>query len=269
MEVERLSSTPKPFGLKNTTNNCWLNVILQALLSCSSVNKSIAAYSNTDKFVAFYKKHLLGSQNSYGALFILNCFDVPTCTLKGKINGMNDAAEALDFLISSFVQHVKRCFMMARMNGKNCSCKKMSRETFTIEAYDDISVESIKNEINKVPLGTCDKCKMPYDKTVSRLCMAREVICIQIVQEPDRKVKRNFPEKLSFASTDGGYINYQLVAQIELLGDLQNGHYVCRVLRNGVVYWISDETIYSDHDGVPIEFCPSENTVMLMYHCCD
>jgi ubiquitin C-terminal hydrolase len=70
----------------------------------------------------------------------------------------------------------------------------------------------------------------------------------------------DFPERLIFKSNAGEDLIYEAVAQIEHLGNLDNGHYYAICKRKGGWFCLNDLGVNR------AEFKPSNNTYIVLYH---
>lgn len=110
----------------------------------------------------------------------------------------------------------------------------------------------------------CESCE-----AVQKKCTAIRLYKLSLIPEIvfcmfnayKNKVERYFPEEFRISSTDGGYMVYKLVGQIEHAGGLSGGHYWARGLRSGGnVFMLNDTGVTQS------EFKNTANTYIVAYN---
>jgi ubiquitin C-terminal hydrolase len=248
---------PIPQGLSNIGNTCYLNSIVQALLSCRNFNAIMILWETKNSSTEQYNKILKGEINHVGALF-------QTISGHGLQYGhQEDAHEGLLMLLDSFGDEISKVFNIKHRTIFKCICgfrntSKGCPEVF-VDYYSD-SQSTLQSYLLRQTIKPndyrCDLCKqLNSTRMIKQLYSISDVIIVTFKQY-HYKTNINFPTEIILAPT----LRYQLVAQIEHFGGPHGGHYVTRALRQGTVYLFNDSSVTVS------SFQPTLHTYMIWYH---
>ena len=286
-----------PFGLNNTGAICYFNSLVQALLSCKSIYKTIGDItidSDLNKsitgrtFIQTIRTASTGSQNeqatSSSQLLAALISDLNERIGKTNFGRMQESAsEGLVWLLD----------MMEQPESKNHPITKLFRHWYGVDFYcnkcnDIVSVQEdtgiclnlffmdnwakpIRDSYTfadaiRVHLSNMDKdYKCPRCKERVNgfrrhtLLRAPEIFVCLFNQYADKKL-RYFPQSFKIPSQTNKPMTYHIVAQIEHSGSLGGGHYVCRGMRKNGTFLFNDNSVSSE---VPLE--PSIGTYIIFY----
>lgn len=256
------NSIPLPSGLINTGNTCYLNSILQALLSCQSFNEVMIILEHQNKITKLYNRILMGDCNNPVEL-------LSAIIEKRKYKDTNlhmghheDANESFLMLLEEIGDDILKVFNIKHQIKLSCSCGfKNSRKDVP-----EIFLDYYSNEISLVKYLVYQKThpkdyKCPSCKGIATTRLKKKIYSISnviIITFKKYTVKDHidFPLFINLASN----LRYKLVAQIEHFGDAQGGHYITRALRQNTVY------IFNDNSVTPSSFVPTPDTYMIFYH---
>lgn len=284
---------PDPFGLNNTGVICWLNSILQVLLSCPALNETLMVLEGqltNNTFAREYislLKAILPNKPDMPRLDSIRYADASAKILKaflmqmrskGKTIRMGYSQECVDEAFTLFIETfdcpaVTQLFTNVYELIIECStCKK----TVSSERDKALRIELFCNKrfnTEREFLGyllrhpsehdryTCEQCGNVMTKfpRIEILRVIREIVII-IFNKFQQKDNMWFPLRLSIPARSGGSLDYKLVGQIEHGGTMHGGHYTAMALRGDKVYRFNDSSVS------PAEFGPTPNTYMLVYH---
>lgn len=248
---------PQPRGLLNAGNTCYLNSIVQALLSCRNFNAIMILWETKNSSTEQYNKILKGDINHAGAL-------LQTIAEKGLHYGhQEDAHEGLLLLLDAFGDEIMKIFNIKHRTKFKCMCgfrntTKGSPEVF-IDYYGSkhTSLQSyLLRQTIRPKDYRCDICKrVDTTRMVKQLYSISDVIIVTFKQY-HQKTNIEFPTEITLAPS----LRYKLVAQIEHFGGPHGGHYVARALRQGTVYLFNDSSVTIS------KFEPTPQTYMIWYH---
>lgn len=249
---------PEPRGLINAGNTCYLNSIVQALLSCRNFNAIMIIWETKNSSTEQYNKILKGEINHAGGL-------LQTVVGKGLHYGhQEDAHEGLLLLLDTFGDEISKVFNIKHRTKFKCMCgfrnnTKGSPEVF-VDYYGNNQQISLQSYLLRQTIRPsdyrCDSCKrVDTTRMIKQLYSISDIIIVTFKQY-SHKTQIEFPLELILAPT----LRYQLVAQIEHFGGPHGGHYVTRGLRQGTVY------LFNDSHVTISEFKPTPSTYMIWYH---
>jgi ubiquitin C-terminal hydrolase len=247
---------PSPRGLSNIGNSCYLNSVIQALLSCHNFNAMMIIWETKNISTEEYNKILKGDVSHAGSL-------LQTIMGKGLHYGhQEDAHEGLLLLLDAFGDEVSKVFTIKHRTKFKCICGfrniiKGSPELFIDYYGQDSSLESYLLLQTIQPNDyRCDSCKrVNTTRMIKKLYSISDIIIVTF-KKYYCKNPIDFPTQITLASS----LRYQLVAQIEHFGGPHGGHYVTRALRQGTVYLFNDSSITVSN------FEPTPHTYMIYYH---
>lgn len=262
-----------PFGFDNIGANCWLNTMLQTLMSCTGFNQYMQ--ENSDSFVLspVGKEYLkiLEENESDGSIQFLYAF---AASLKKpntlKISGQQCAHEGLTKFTECLSQvRIDRMFewiYRTEIECPTCGEKSITRDVSNsvqhVVTYDlpaDKFIDAIRNREGIITEYTCEKCKVKSNTTrKEKLVRAGEIICVTMEKS---QIIRKFPESFIIASNKGD-LSYKLVAIADHYGSYSGGHYAARVLRQGRWFRCNDTQVSLSN---PI---PTGSESMLLYEMC-
>ena len=277
--------TRMPTGMPNMGSTCWLNAILQALLSCSSLNATVTRTDLTfNNFGTTYAKLVDGTATTPHDVYRALVHFVGTQRPHGPPlgNSQECAHEALTYIVQAF-QHAKTERLFRIKYDKHVQCKECdgaivsnaSDIQYNIMFYSNVPLNTMDKFVDYIVLHaeplktfTCPKGHKLVDTLrTEALRLVREILIITFSKF---YVKENiwFPQALSIPGGRGA-LRYKLVARVEHLGAANSttssagssGHYTADVLRNGVWY-------HADDTGITQTIEPKQttNTFILIYH---
>lgn len=251
-------------GLKNINSICYLNALIQSLLSCKKFIEAIK--NNKDKF--------MNETNVIGLLFynIINkmeneiIIDTDNYIMSLKLNffGENCSHEALTFIIDKL--HFEKLFNIKFEKTIYCTnCDEITHQKIdTCAMYEyftnsDDSNESFTNVINR-QIETinndykCDICKEKKKHIFLHDLILSGDIFVIIFNQYNEKKEINYEKKINLSTGV-----YELVAKINHIGNANSGHYWMVRYTNNKTIAINDMQIMDINDN------NSSNTYMLFY----
>jgi len=240
-----------PFGFNNIGSNCWLNTMLQALMSCTGFNKYME--ENVDSFVLnpvgqAYLEILNENEPDSSIKFLSSLIKTMKKPNSLRLSGQQCTHEGLTKFIECLSQvRIDRMFewiYRAEIECPSCGEKSITRDINNsvqhVVTYDmpvDKFVSSLRNREVVATGYTCEKCKVKSDTTrKENLVRAGEIICVTMEKA---SIIRQFPEKFEITSSKGN-LKYMLVAIVDHYGSYGGGHYMARVLRQGKWFLCND-----------------------------
>lgn len=260
--------TPKIFGLQNNSALCYLNSLIQSLMSCSGFNYILTGNEfknnrivieylnlfNRNKLELNLKYNRIGEDNAYLILKELNLTRNKSGNLFNlSLGSQEDVHEGLILLLDSIGNGIERIFFNRYKSIIFCrNCKKTTKPELNSEPPEliiDLSGEKInskkdmENSIRKIHQYPedykCENCGVINQVQngiiqkniiqIYQLVRLSEIIVI-LFKKYNRKKKIFFSNFLDFKSITGN-LKYKLVAQIEHSGNMFGGHYTARCLR--------------------------------------
>lgn len=279
----RLSPAPK--GFSNTGAICWFNSLLQSLVSCTSLSQRMIEYaqagaSDSDQAVANNDFH-----RAYMAMLrdYINGYDVygRSAEMLAMLmrhlhaNGMHMLGNTQECAHEGFTQTLDalgpaaEVFHMEHLGNISCVCGHESNQrdkSYALLINDLFSCsEQMSGHIhqfnNQVTEYTCEHCRQCADtRRTYTLKQLRECIVLFYNQFYAKSCKW-FPHEMTFpAMPRGTNLTYQLVAQIEHIGNMNGGHYYAYVRRGDTWYCTNDTSVSNVNPG------PTANTFMVFYN---
>lgn len=266
-------------GFYNQGATCYFNALMQALLSCSSLNEVVEnipiqdiSTTNDSSAITAYKQVLTAYKTS-------KCIHLNELWQYLNIdNGQQCAAEGYQRLIDSL-----KCIAINRLVAtryenivKCASCgwvNQPSDNNNVIFIPADITKDAFKQYICNHNAFTdtihrCSKCDAtgtkPYE---SSLMLVSEIIVIiaKKYNNNGQKILNTVPfmSHIEFNNANGGIFQYKAIAQVEHMGSLHGGHYTATCMRHNKWYMFNDSGV-SKIDIT--NFTPTPNTYMVFYH---
>lgn len=295
--------TPAAFGFHGNGVICWLNSLLQGLLSCSVLNKTLLENKHMfydNQFALDYIAIVEGAVN--GNLQVPSSANIKLLdsllaemkkrglVSKFKSNGQdfgvgqNCADEGLVIIIDLFDKpdrpFIGKLFKNRHILTVKCpQCDEVTNdppkdESFQIELFTNLKLVQEKDfrdyilaHRSLVDEWKCEKCNNIHKKIfrVEQICMLREILII-VFNQSNSTEHRWFPQHLQFSSHSPDLtLTYELVAQIEHSGNQFGGHYWARCLRKLSNGELAWVSI-SDAAVSPSEYAPTPNTFVVIYN---
>lgn len=284
---------PDPFGLNNTGVICWLNSILQVLLSCSSLNKVLIeceAEFESNEFAKEYIRLLKAivpnrpedepidpAKFGTASANILRGF-VKQLRLKApsfRIGSSQECADEAFTLIIDLFDHSKVSKLFSNVYELSITCKNCGDivsstrdKTYKINLFCQKKLDTVDSfcqyirvHPSELEYYKCDKCKktMPKAYRIEKLKMLREIVVITF-NKFHSKDNRWFPSELSFNAKGGGKLRYKQIGQVEHGGTMSGGHYYANALRGDGFMRFNDSHVGTASGG------PTPLTYMVVYH---
>lgn len=288
-----------PFGLRNTGVICYLNSFVQALMSCTSINKYFL--NNEQRFIEekndvaicytnLIKQAITHKKTQDRGSFVLDpvsLFNIIILKTREKYPnkkfgmGQEDSGEGLHLFLDAIDDKtLYKLFMHQYIAKIWClGCKNMISESIDdavmLEVYQKYNPIKSDNITNQHPLNNHVfqylsplpdyKCLCGKQKccTTYQISSAPEIITIMF-HKFHQKINLDFPEFMYFPSNKG-YLKYKIVAKIEHSGGTSGGHYWTHGLRTigmrqSMV--ILNDTSCEQKGNV----LPTANTYIIFYH---
>ena len=265
-----------PRGLHNNGIICFLNSLLQALMSCTSLTDIVLNTDTTHPIGILYKKMLAdaiaGNRIDYYSEILINAIST-TLNKKNVIFGnmQEDCFECLTYMLDILNDNtVTRLFEHRyELNIQCCACHNIVRKEDTsiamiVQKSDTTDIyNSIRRQYPLIDNYRCSSCgDMDHMRYVRALRMLPEIL-ILILDKYNEKWNSDFPHELEFPSTNGNKLRFSIIAQIHHSGSISGGHYWATCKRQNGIYTFNDDTVHAD------SFKPTRETYMLWYHICD
>jgi ubiquitin C-terminal hydrolase len=294
MDGFNIDYVPKPFGLKNNSCFCYFNSFIQALATCSSVNRYLFGLRDANIVVKNYINLLninmrsmgyvpeidIGSIRNTYSIYLKKTAAKDRNERSGFGNGQEDAHEGLLYLLEMMGDSVATFFNTRYKQYKQCStCGKkevvidgdrylkenspfirITLDQFINFNNDFVGTLTRKEEI--IDGYRCDHChQITKLKKIDYLSKVSEVIIVCIDNYLGVRPQLNLPNSFEIDGVNNP-MKYKLIATVEHFGSLQGGHYVSKVLRNE----IGGDFLCNDSVVRPDKVTVTQNTYMAFYH---
>lgn len=288
-------------GLRNLGNTCYMNTVVQALLSCPPFCAWIARNAEKSEavmeFAQIYlhmampivsgpidlailaEKIIGGELRMYCQEDADACFQRICDVLHESTRARLAAAETLDSVFAVRYSYELLC--------RSCNHHTVgAAATAVTQNWIDVPMVAEYGAVaGDRPITTADEfgqfLRSHRDHPVDFRCeacgsvnrtekiykLARiSPVCVMVFKKYHDKPTQFFPQTFSIGSKSGSLMHYDIVAQIEQSGDMRGGHYYAigrRIVPGGALdtYLLDDS--YSERR--PEGFVPSKNTYMVMY----
>jgi len=272
-------------GFVNIGANCWLNSLLQALLSCPSFVETLVATrpkSELAKTLVEMIEAPLEARPNF-APKVLAAFQaqaqrygksLDVYSQEGCQNGFTVLMELLgstevnNLAINKWYGTVTcpECAYVSRNESHEFSIQttKSFCEPMVMGEPARSFNEWLKVHTSTIDEWTCERCRVKTRSVIrlEQIATLRDIIVVMIT---DRSAE-TYPETMEFPSIKGNPICYRLIAGISHQGSMNPvtyasaGHYMCYGYRNSRCYLFNDTSV-SSVGGIPTPRCN-----VLIYH---
>lgn len=239
-------------------NTCFINSSLQLLLNCpklinkinESDNDNLLKYKQT--IVDYFKE----TTNTLGPLILFKRYQKLNNNYFGK--SQEDAHEYLTFIIDDIdelakdidIKNLFQISLISKVNCEecsNCSKVKISEKILSLSIDNCQTLDDCLNKLkNKEILDNdnkwfCDKCnkkvisnKEIYINKLSKyliICLNRFIFNNNNIEKNNNNI--SFPNKI--------FDNYELKGVIYHIGNVNGGHYICSITRDGNNWFLIDD----------------------------
>jgi uncharacterized UBP type Zn finger protein len=255
---------PNSFGLENPASICYFNALLQALFTCTSFMHILGEIQDKTELV----RDILKQDNSVTVLKHIRQ------RYPNFGNGQESATEGLVYLLDSINdENITKLF--THIYDERITCAYCARvlvshrgnsihfDTFDKKTFNEVGLEQYVLEYyNDIPdyNGICSNCANTSFKMCYRLKYIPEIVIFT-----SSKIEHHgmiiFPDTFKLIGCDGFPMYYKRIAEINHMGNIDSGHYVCTALRkHNVVMTFNDLYINVS------EFKTTPDTYMSFYH---
>lgn len=274
MEPYDAAYVPAPAGFRNTGAICWLNSLMQSLLSCPSFTRAVLRADQElgrTKLGSILYALTRDSLNNSATTHYTGQLRAAIVEQKHFGYGQECAAEGLTLMMDAIKSPTVTDVLTYRYRvGRVCfpckavvddSSKESPGHAIRMFHYDGTSdfMDSLKLQVDELDHSAfqCDCGKM--QSRVYRLTMLPEVVVVQFNKFYGKKLLP-FPEQFTVDGTSGKKMIFRQTAQIEHSGSMSGGHYWALCRRADGVYCLNDQSC----TRVP-GFAPTANTHMVFY----
>lgn len=278
-----------PSGLRNSGVTCWLNSLIQALLSstifCSTLSNTRNDESSThEQFKLLIEMERSGNDISNISTVILRALVADLTRHRKKINmefGQQSCSEGLILLLEMLGDsEINKRFNHVQRN--TIRCLETDKVVSSVRSVNNIFYIFDEESLLKLGLRTfllnhstvMGKEYIPDDhqsgNTYERyytLCRTPEIIIIALNRYmtdgkgyKNRNTQIKLPDEFTIPHKKSGEIIYNKIAEIDHFGgSTSGGHYVVRAKRNNESYLFNDEQVTPQCLGT------SPNTYLTFY----
>lgn len=263
-----------PVGFVNTGSLCYLNSMIQSLLSCAPLNEFLLANEKkyrTNKLLNTYINILKKVKCLEG---ITTCIDDNVELLRNILEyqqsshfgfSQEDASECFllfldsvnDKNIEKFFYHKYKCNIVCLNCNDNQQIQQDTSCQFSPNQSDVDLIKFLSFNSSKLEGYTCTKCQTTNDIYKSNILIEIPPIVIITINKFTQKFNTNYPEVLSFNAKNK--LVYKLASCIEHYGNMFSGHYICKSKRNSGVYLFNDASFSLSNLDI------NNNTYILVY----
>ena len=263
-------------------NTCFINSSLQLLLNCPLLVNQIIESDNENlkKYKQTFEDYFRKTTNTLGPYILYKRYQKLNSNYVGI--SQEDAHEYLTFIIDDIDElskdiNVKNLFKISLISKVNCeecnnysqviiSEKMLSLSIDNCQTLDDCFKKLYKKEsLDNDNKWFCDKCN-------KKVCSNKEIyidkiskyliICLnRFIFDKNNIIKNN--NNILFSKNI--FTNYELIGIIYHMGNINGGHYICSITRDGKKWFLIDdiniiETTYEKLEKI------NNNAYILLYH---
>jgi uncharacterized UBP type Zn finger protein len=280
-----------PFSLNNNSSLCYLNSLIQSLVSCTIFNEYIL--KNQEKFIKEQNRLVISfikiisdnivnrNSNKYSNENIIILQELIRIKRKENENfqffGQQDVSECLAFIIESMndtgilrlFYHKYKCDILCQDCKKIKSIQDDISYQFEMSMDMNLSLLSKNIRIMISPLidYKCDNCNENKNiYKINRLMYIPPILIINLNKYFNKQIFE-FTKNLTFHNDEINkkYI-YKLVSVIEHMGNQYSGHYISKSIKMDIDE--KQEKIYlcNDHMYSESNLNPTIGSYLLFYH---
>jgi len=241
----------KNIGLKNINSICFLNSLIQTLLSCKTFVNTIK--NNKDSYMR--ENNIIGIIFFNIILKIENNISITNdneiLSIKMGLTGENCTHETFINLIN--ILKIEKIFNMGYENNIYCTkCEKITQQfinnAITYELFHEQEKKknfskTINSELEYLTDYTCDFCKKNNIHLKQTNLIEANSIFVVMFNQYNEKTIHLYENELILLNN-----KYKLVAKINHKGSLNNGHYWMDRYTDSGIYMINDEYIKKIED---------------------
>lgn len=267
MEPYDTAFVPSPKGFRNIGAICWMNSLMQSLLSCPTFMKTVIR--NRESL----------TQNELGKILYELVDDAVsgndtsqyTCMMRNVLMQRKHFATRqecahegfhmiMDLLsndaIAEVFLHRVRYYLACSSCKKSRVCENRSNFIINLTHYakNDDFMEALRMRSSDTEVK-CECGEMM--KQIDILTMVPEIVVVAFEKFYNKK-DLYFPQTFDITDKSGKKMIFKQVAQIEHSGSMNGGHYVARCLRDNIYQ-------FNDLSVSPSSLTPTPNTYMVFY----
>lgn len=289
--------TPQPSGFVNNSSKCWINSMMQALLSLAPLYEAVRLAHRPTPVARHFAEMFRAAhgrnppQSCDSLLEIIAESKTNKRAVRFNFNEQNCAQEAFTLIMDCIGAPADHVAILQRDLWENCpQCRQKSEQrTITSNYLDVYSAELARAGFERVaPLTTpcgfsmyltmrpsqrehfvCSGCKTVSDKvlTYSNLKTARSIVTV-VMHKYGSKPVTTYPLQIMFPAVHQGELVYDLCAVIRHYGTMSSGHYTAVVRRGNPIdtrsikWWMCNDSTVSELASPPP---PVAEDYMLFY----
>lgn len=237
-------------GFYNNGALCWMNSLLQALLSCEIFYKTVKDETEitTHTLELLHKMINSNSREQYSSLIL----DALGKDLK------NTQPKNYEIICSGAQQSASEGFVLLLDCIKSLEVKKLFYSRFNNDMVSPFhTIFDIKRlaDVGLIDYLKYDIIETEGKKIVRSLTHAPHILVL-IFNKYNKKILIEMPKEFNLSSS----LCYKLKSDILHSGNLNGGHYVARGYRNGKYYMFNDNSVQEIES-----MKPTVNTYMMFY----
>lgn len=276
----------KPSPFVNSGCSCWLNSLIQSLLSTPLVDYiatandtideiKIAGVRDDDKnmlFNEFYKVCNAGGTHDRSALQILSAFKKQLLRSGNNFNIVNTqecALEAYTYMIEMLNdKKITKMFSQASRTIIKCSNCGNSLEQRNTNLFSMVEPGQSVPQLRRrgvVHDYKCEKCEIKRDALRAEILSAGHEVLVFATPKSAGLIINESPPSFDIPLRDGAVRTYHVCAFIEHYGSPTSGHYVAYGKRGDSWYFFNDYLMYPFENWESA--LKSPRIYMLFYKC--
>ena len=248
----------EPYGLENDGALCFMNAMVQSVLSLEYIMKAIHDYTGDREIVKTFKDSIRSSASGTpDALLSRKLIDLIAKDSTDKFvkelarrGRQNSASEAFIALVDKIgLDGYFTSSYRKKITCSECGHESTTKDNFVMlplfflkhdENVTSNKLRTAESELEGYKCGGCGKADT--SKEFAKLSVLAPYLVLQFNQY-GRKKHYKYPAELYFTTVKYGDIVYKAKAQVEHSGSLGGGHYTAKVMRKGGCYAISDTSV--------------------------